>query len=84
MILFFFFNVISAAYGYLFNTLRPWQNNCQFFGDNFKCIVLNENISISIMILMKFVFKGQINSIATLVQMMAWRLIGAIIWANDV
>ena len=33
----------------------------------FKCIVLNENISISIKMSLKFVLKGQINNIPALV-----------------
>ena len=58
------------------NTLRPRQDGCQFPGDIFKCIFLNENISISIAILLKFVPKGPINNIPALVQIMAWRRLG--------
>ena len=39
----------------------------------FKCIFLNEHISISIKIPLKFVPEGPINNILTLVQKMAWR-----------
>ena len=58
------------------NTLRPRQDGCQFPDDIFKCIFLNENISISIAISLKFVPKGPINNIAALVQIMAWRWLG--------
>ena len=56
------------------NTLRPRQNGHHFLDDIFKCIFLNENVSISIMISLKFVPRGQINNIPALVQIMAWRL----------
>ena len=55
------------------NTLRPRQNGRHFADDIFKCIFLNENVSISIKISLKFVPKGPINNIAALVQIMAWR-----------
>ena len=58
------------------NTLRPGQDGCQFPNDIFKYIFLNENIWISIGILLKFVLKGPINNIPALVQIMAWRLTG--------
>ena len=45
------------------NTLRSRQNGRHFPDDNFKCILLNKNISISINISLKFVPKGQINNI---------------------
>ena len=60
----------------IFNTLRLRQNGRHFTDDSFKCILLNENISISINISLKFVHKGQINNIPALVQMMAWRRSG--------
>ena len=55
------------------NTLRPIQNGRHFTDDIFKCIFLNENVWISIKISLKFVPKGPINNIPTLVQIMAWR-----------
>ena len=58
------------------NTLRPRQDGCQFIDDIFKCIFLNENISISIEISLKFIHKGPINNIPALVQIMAWRRLG--------
>ena len=41
--------------------------------DIFKCIFVNENVSIWIQISLKFVPKGPINNIPSLVQIMAWR-----------
>ena len=55
------------------NTLRPRQNGRQFADDTYKCIFLNENVWIPIKISPKFVPKGPINNIPTLVQIMAWR-----------
>ena len=55
------------------NTLRPRQNGRRFADDIFKRIFLNENVCIAIKFALKFVPKGPINSIATLVQIMAWR-----------
>ena len=55
------------------NTLRPRQNGRYFPDDIFKCIFLNENVLILIKISLKFVSKGFINSIPSLVQTMAWR-----------
>ena len=55
------------------NTLRP-RKNCRHFPDDiFKWIFLNENVLISINISLKFVPKGPITNIQTLVQVMAWR-----------
>ena len=56
-----------------FNTVRPRGSRHQFADDIFKCIFLNENVWISINILLKFIPKGPINNIPALVQMMAWR-----------
>ena len=55
------------------NTLRPRQNGRLFADDTFKRIFLNENITISIKISLKFVPKGLINNIPALVLIMAWR-----------
>ena len=49
------------------NTLRPRQNVRHFADDTFKHIFLNENVRMSIKISMKFVPKGPINNIPTLV-----------------
>ena len=55
------------------NTLRPRQNG-RFFPDGiFTCIFLNGNVRISVKISLKFVLKGSINNIPSLVQIMAWR-----------
>ena len=56
-----------------FNTLRPRQNGRHFADDNFRRIFLNENVRISIEISLKFFPNGRINSIPSLVQIMAWR-----------
>ena len=58
------------------NTLRPGHNGRHFADDTFNCIFLTENVLIPIQISMKFVPKGSINNIATLVQIMAWRCPG--------
>ena len=56
-----------------FSTLRPRQNGRRFADDIFKCIFVNENVSISIKNPLKFVPNGPINNIPALVQIMAWR-----------
>ena len=53
---------------YFINTLRPGQN-----GRHFTDILLNENVWIPNEISLKFVSKGPINNIPSLVQIMAWR-----------
>ena len=55
------------------NTLRPRQNGRHFAVDTFKRIFLNENVSISMEISLKFIPKGPVNNIPALVQIMAWR-----------
>ena len=55
------------------NTLRPRQNGPHFPDDIFKWIFLNEIVWILISISLKFVPRGPINNIPTLVQVMAWR-----------
>ena len=55
------------------STLRPRHHGRHFPGDIFKCIFLNENVSISIKISLKFVSKVPINYIPALVQIMDWR-----------
>ena len=57
----------------LLNTLRPRQNGRHFAEDIFKCILLNENVWITIKNSLKFLPKGPINNIPALVQIMAWR-----------
>ena len=58
------------------NTLRPRQNDHHFPDDIFDCIFLNENIRISLEILLKFVPRRLINNIPALVQIMGWRRSG--------
>ena len=55
------------------NTLRPWQNGRHFPDNIFKCILLNENVWISLKISLKFVPQGPIYNIPALVQIMTWR-----------
>ena len=58
------------------NTLRPRQDGRHFPEHILRCIFLNENISVSINISLKFVPKGRINNNPALVQIMAWRRSG--------
>ena len=53
--------------------MRPRQNGRHFADDIFKCIFLNENVWIPIKISLKFVPKGPINNIPSMVQIMARR-----------
>ena len=55
------------------NTQRVRKNGRHFPDDIFKCIFVNENVWISFKISLKFVPKGPINNIPSLVQIMAWR-----------
>ena len=61
----------------IINTLRPRQNGRHFADDIFKCIFLNQNVWIPIKISLKFVPKGPINNIPSLVQIMVWHRPGA-------
>ena len=65
-------NQASIRYHKL-NTSKPRQNGRHFAGDTFKRIFLNENVRISIKILLKFVPRGPIDNIPPLVQIVAWR-----------
>ena len=58
------------------NSLKPRQNGRHFADDIFKLIFLNENVSISIKISLKFIPRGPIHNIPALVQIMAWRRLG--------
>ena len=55
------------------NTLRLRQYGRYFPDDIFKRICLNENVSISLKISLKFVPKVQFNNIPALLQIMVWR-----------
>ena len=59
-----------------FNTFRPRQNGRHFADGIFKHIFLNGNARISSQCSLKFVPKGPINNIPTLVQIMVWRSSG--------
>ena len=61
-------------HGPCLSTLGPRQNGRQSPDDIFKCIFLNEIVSISIKI---FVSKGPINNIPVFAQIMALR------WSGD-
>ena len=54
------------------NTLRMRQDGCHFPDNILKRIFLNENFKISIKTSLKFVPRGPINNIPSLVQIMAW------------
>ena len=58
---------------WLFNPLRPRQNDRHFADDTFNRIFVNEYVRIWIKFSLKFVLKGPINNIPALVQIMAWR-----------
>ena len=58
------------------NTLRGRQHGRHFADGTFKLIFLTENVIISIKISLKFVPRGPINNIPTLVQVMAWLQLG--------
>ena len=60
-------------YNTSFNTLRRSQNGRHFVDDTFKRIFWNQHIKNSIDISLKFVPKGRIHNITSLVQIMAWR-----------
>ena len=70
--LLFFLFVLETNNNSSVDTLRLRQNGCHFADDTFIRIFLNENIRISIKILLKFVSTGPINNIPALVQIMAW------------
>ena len=55
------------------DTIRPKRDGQHFADDIFKCILLNENIWISLRISQKYVLKVRIDSISALFQTMTWR-----------
>ena len=64
------------------NTLRPRQNGRHFADDSFKCVLVIENVCISIKISLKV---GPINDIPALVQIMIWpggKLLSAPWWPS--
>ena len=56
-------SIDTASLASAFNSLRPRQNGRYFLDNIFKCIFLNENVSIVI----KISLKGPINNIPALV-----------------
>ena len=64
-------NSIYIIYQWV-NTMRVRQNGCYLTNNIFKWIFFNENVCILIKISLKFVPRGPINNIPSLVQIMAW------------
>ena len=62
--------------------MRPKQNGRHLTDDTFKCIFLNENVSISIKVSPEFVPKGPVINIPASVHMAPNRR-QAIFWTND-
>ena len=60
-------NTIQQHQTFLWVHMEAETNGRHFPDDIFKCIFLNENVLISIKISLKFVPKGQINNIHSLV-----------------
>ena len=56
--------------------MRPRQNGRHFPDDSFKCILLNENVLISLKISLKFLPDVPVNNITALVLIMVWRRTG--------
>ena len=76
-----FFGVSMVSYHFsssddVFKPSRPRQNGHHFADDTLERISVNGNIRIAIKISLKFVPKGQICNIPTLVDTMAWRPTG--------
>ena len=65
-----------GGYYWTINTMRPTRNDQHLEDDIFKRVFFNENVWISFKISLKFVPKGPIDNVPTLVQIMAWRLPG--------
>ena len=63
---------MKMPHNQLINTWRP-REICGHFEDIFKCVFLNENVSISIKFQLKFISMGPISSIEALVQIIVWR-----------
>ena len=63
----------SLGHNERFNTLRPRQNGRHYSDGIFKCILLNDDVWISLKVSLKFVPKVRINNIVAFVYMMAWR-----------
>ena len=61
----------GRAHSRLLNTLRLRQNGRHLADDIFKCISLNENVWITIMMSLKFVPGDPVDNIPALVQIMA-------------
>ena len=66
-------SISARQQGTTLNTLRPRQNGRHFADGIFKCILLNENVWITITDSLTFVPNGLINNIPALVQIMIRR-----------
>ena len=64
------------------NTFRPRQKGCHFADDIFRLVSSYEKCSLLIQISLRFVPNGPIDSMATLVQIMAWHQTGDKPWAS--
>ena len=69
----------------IINKLVPRQDGCHFPDNIFKCILLNENVWISIKISLEFVLKGSVKKYSSigLDNGLAPPRRQAIIWTND-
>ena len=67
----------------IFNTIWPRQNGRHFADNVFKCIFLTENIWFSNNVWLKYVHRGSIENVPSLVQIMACRLAGASLYLNQ-
>ena len=56
------------------NILRPDQNGCHFADDIFKCIFLNENYCILLLISLEFVHRGSTGNISVLILEIHWHI----------
>ena len=64
---------LSSHNRWMLNKLRQRQNGGRFADDILDCVLLNENVWNSIKISLKFLPKGPINNIPSLVPIMTWR-----------
>ena len=64
---------VAEIHWYRVNTMGSRPNGRHFADDTFKRIFINENITISINISLKFVPNGLIDNIQHWLQIMAWR-----------
>ena len=68
--------LICAILGSWVNSYPPGPNGCHFANKIFKCIFMNKRLCTLIWISLKFVPKIRSDNKCTLVQVLAWRIIG--------